>query len=168
MSITTLSLQADIDKDLVEARTRYNSGLDKKHKTVKEAENVVHYKWMNKMGKLLGVVNPSLGQEWFEKVVTMEPQGAGFSFGLEKLHTLRCSTVKNEVRNRWLTISLGSMRAQFGVPVSDKDYRLWVAKETWLEYLVEQCKTTLQECLGIGTQIINTFGFISYDVGVSC
>lgn len=133
-----------------DTRNKFHSGVDKKHKSLKDAEAVVHYKWINKMGKLLGVVNPSLGQEWFERVVNMEPQGPGFYFGLEKLHALRCSSVRNEVRNRWLAICLGSMRAQFGVPNSDKDYRMWVAKETWLEYLVEQANTTLQECQAIG------------------
>lgn len=133
-----------------DARARYDAGKENKTKTLKEVESTVYSKWANKVGKLLGIVNPSLGREWFEIVTNIDSSKLGFTFGLEKLHTLRCACVENDIRNQWLEMSLGTLRAQFGIPNNDKDYRCWVAKETWFFHLLDQADRTLLECQRYG------------------
>ena len=65
------------------------AGLDKKHRTLKEAETAIHYKWTNKLGKMLGIVNPALGPEWFDLVTNTETTSMGVTLTIEKLHHLR-------------------------------------------------------------------------------
>lgn len=132
-----------------EVRAKFNAGTDKAHKTIKEAESVVHYRWTNKMGKMLGIVNPALGIEWFELVTSTETTSMGVTLGIEKLHHLRCSSVPNETKCKWLKWCVGPMSGQFGIPKNDKDFRLWVAKETWLEYLFEIASKVLAECMAL-------------------
>lgn len=115
----------------------------KKGKSLKDAQNGVIMKWSTKMSKMLGIVNPALGEVWFERVTTIDIGGTGFSMGLEKLHSLRCANVANETRNTWLAMAIGPMRAQFGIPGGDRDFRLWVVKETWLTHLVVQAKLVM-------------------------
>ncbi|KAJ7542662.1 hypothetical protein O6H91_09G007500 [Diphasiastrum complanatum] len=115
----------------------------KKGKSLKDAQSGVVMKWSTKMSKMLGIVNPSLGEVWFERVTTMDVGGTSFSMGLEKLHALRCANVANETRNTWLAMEIGPMRAQFGIPRGDRDFRLWVVKDTWFTHLVVQVKLVM-------------------------
>ncbi|KAJ7546769.1 hypothetical protein O6H91_08G053900 [Diphasiastrum complanatum] len=131
----------DINKEMLEAREKVKSNRDtKSNKTLRELELAVQLRWANKLSKMLGVVNPTLGAEWFERITTMEPTTPGFHISLEKLHALRCANVANEVRNGWLAIALGSMRAQFGVPAGDRDFKQWLAKENWFTHLLDQAR----------------------------
>ena len=47
-------LKSDINRELDDARAKFEAGLNKAHKTLKYAESVVHLRWTNKMGKWRG------------------------------------------------------------------------------------------------------------------
>ncbi|KAJ7545255.1 hypothetical protein O6H91_09G112700 [Diphasiastrum complanatum] len=134
----------DVNRDLAEAREKHDAMKDnsKKGKSLKDAQSGVVMKWSTNMSKMLGIVNPSLGEVWFERVTTMDVGGTSFSMGLKKLHSLRCANVANETRNTWLAMAIGPMRGQF-IPGGDRDFRLWVVKETWFTNLVVQAKLVL-------------------------
>lgn len=88
---------------------------------------------------MLSLVNPSNGKEWFEilwKLPFEEPQ---YKISLEKLYALSSAACSPILKCSMLKL-LGqddNVKQSYGMPLGDHQYISWLAKEVWMDQLLE-------------------------------
>lgn len=127
-----------------------DTSTEPKHQA--DVELRIRKKYGNRMSKLLGVVDPKNGDQWFRMITTKSLEEKGFTLGLEKLNALRLADVSNETRIQWLKNCLGGAvaRDQYNIPLGDKMFRIWVAREVFYEALRLEALRILELCQDVG------------------
>lgn len=149
--LAKMIFQSTIDYEINLEQEKVQKGVQLTYKEKDtDPKSVVRRRWENKMTKWLGIINPKLGENWFNMITSIDLEGGGIEIGLEKLDFLRTARIPNDMRLQCLIKLSGgqAVRNTFGIPSGDKAFRLWVSKETWLHDLqmqAEQLLGTLQQ-----------------------
>lgn len=99
--------------------------------------------------QLLSVVNPQLGKRWFDILWELPYEGKNTIVSLEKLYETSISACSQEKRLSVLSL-LGAdiaLTSSFGLPKGDKPFIYWLAKEVWMDQLIQEAERLLQQVI---------------------
>ena len=88
---------------------------------------------------MLSIVNPSNGKEWFEILWKLPFEDPQYKISLEKLYALSsiaCSPLL-KCSMRKLLGQDDNIKQSYGMPLGDHQYISWLAKEEWMDQLLE-------------------------------
>lgn len=97
----------------------------------------------------MSIVNPQLGKRWFEILWDLPFEGKNTIVSLEKLYETSILACCNEKRLSVLTL-LGAdvaLTSSFGLPKGDKPFIYWLAKEVWMDQLIQEAERLAQQVL---------------------
>ena len=93
------------------------------------------------------MVNPANGEEWFQVLWSLPFEDEKFKITIEKLYSISCATCSQELKIKMLKL-LGAdenFRQSFGMPLGDHFYIPWLAKEVWMDQVLEDATRLLQQ-----------------------
>ncbi|MCO5587611.1 hypothetical protein L7F22_041560 [Adiantum nelumboides] len=97
----------------------------------------------------LSVVNPANGVEWFEILWKLPFEDERYKISIEKLYSVSSASCSIELKLRMLKM-LGqdeNFRLSYGMPLGDHHYIPWLAKEVWMDQLLDDATRLLQQVL---------------------
>lgn len=95
------------------------------------------------------MVNPANGVEWFQILWKLPFEDEIYKISIEKLYSISCASCSMELKLRMLKM-LGqdeNFRQSYGMPLADHQYIPWLAKEVWMDQLLEDATRLLQQVL---------------------
>ncbi|KAI5059870.1 hypothetical protein GOP47_0024290 [Adiantum capillus-veneris] len=98
------------------------------------------------MTRNLFMVNLANGEEWFLILWNLPFEDEKFKITIEKLYSISCATCSQELKIKMLKL-LGAdenFRQSFGMPLGDHFYIPWLAKEVWMDQVLEDARRLLQ------------------------
>ena len=85
------------------------------------------------------MVNPSNGRDWFQILWKLPFEEPRYKINLEKLYALSSAACSSNLKCSMLRL-LGqdeNVKQSYGMPLGDHQYILWLAKEVWMDQLLE-------------------------------
>lgn len=93
------------------------------------------------------MVNPANGEEWFQILWSLPFEDEKFKISIEKIYYISCATCSQELKIKMLKL-LGAdknFHQSFGMPLGDHLYIPWLAKEVWMDQVLEDARRLLQQ-----------------------
>lgn len=97
----------------------------------------------------LSVVNPTNGEEWFQILWKLPFEDERFKITIEKLYSISSAACSQDLKLTKLRM-LGTdenFRQSYGMPLGDHYYIPWLAKEFWMDQVMEDASRLLQQVL---------------------
>ncbi|MCO5577491.1 hypothetical protein L7F22_031322 [Adiantum nelumboides] len=104
----------------------------------------------------LSVVNPSNSEEWFNILWKLPFEDDKFKITIEKLYAISCAACSQNLKLKMLKM-LGTddnFRQSYGMPLDDHHYIPWLAKEIWMDQVLEDATRLLYQVVD-STQGVN-------------
>ncbi|MCO5554820.1 hypothetical protein L7F22_008355 [Adiantum nelumboides] len=121
---------------------------DQLRATIMARRNVIKA-YNRKMTRNLSVVNPANGVEWFEILWKLPFEDERYKISIEKLYSVSSASCSTELKLRMLKM-LGqdeNFCLSYGMPLGDHHYIPWLAKEGWMDQLLDNATRLLQQVL---------------------
>ncbi|MCO5574848.1 hypothetical protein L7F22_028641 [Adiantum nelumboides] len=137
--------------DLEAAFKKILPGLPKDERTKAEnqARKSVIKSYNRRMTRNLSIVNPANGEEWFQILWKLPFEDERFKITIEKLYSISCAACSKDLKLAKLKM-LGTdenFRQSYGMPLGDHYYIPWLAKEVWMDQVLEDASRLLEQVL---------------------
>ncbi len=95
------------------------------------------------------MVNPANGAEWFEILWKLPFENDIYKISIEKLYSISCASCSIELKIRMLKMleQDENFCQSYGMPPGDHQYIPWLAKEVWMDQVLEDASRLLQQVL---------------------
>ncbi|MCO5555628.1 hypothetical protein L7F22_009173 [Adiantum nelumboides] len=129
---------------------------DERIKAETLAKRSVVKSYNRRMTRNLSVVNPSNLEEWFNILWKLPFEDDKFKITIEKLYAISCAACSQNLKLKMLKM-LGTddnFCQSYGMPLGDHHYIPWLAKEVWMDQVLEDATQLLYQVVD-STQGVN-------------
>ncbi|MCO5547439.1 hypothetical protein L7F22_000888 [Adiantum nelumboides] len=129
---------------------------DERIKAETLAKRSVVKSYNRRMTQNLSMVNPSNSEEWFNILWKLPFEDDKFKITIEKLYAISCAACSQNLKLKMLKM-LGTddnFRQSYGMPLGDHHYIPWLAKEVWIDQVLEDATRLLYQVVD-STQGVN-------------
>ncbi|MCO5553710.1 hypothetical protein L7F22_007236 [Adiantum nelumboides] len=129
---------------------------DERIKAETLAKRSVVKSYNRRMTRNLSVVNPSNSEEWFNILWKLPFEDDKFKITIEKLYAISCAACSQNLKLKMLKM-LGiddNFCQSYGMPLGDHHYIPWLAKEVWMDQVLEDATRLLYQVVD-STQEVN-------------
>ena len=88
------------------------------------------------------MVNPTNGEEWFLVLWSLPFEDEKFKITIEKLYSIFCAACSQELKIKMLKLlrAYENFCQSFGMPLGDHFYIPWLAREVWMDQVLEDAR----------------------------
>ncbi|KAI5060227.1 hypothetical protein GOP47_0024647 [Adiantum capillus-veneris] len=131
---------------------------ENKEKTLKKERAKIHKRLSDRMGMVLNVLDPKLGDQWLARIFALKFDSPDSVITLGKLRSLANAEMREEKRLLVLSLldSNKRLKDMYGMPSTDNEFRLWLAQECFLEKVEVEAIQSLEDLKNmriIGTRL---------------